>query len=91
MLKVILFAAIIVAAPHLAFADAAAAAKCQAGLAPEARLIYDKTFPLVTPNTVIRDVLKQKTRALVMDGKVKRATARDSAEAAGQCFRLLRQ
>ena len=91
MLKFVLLTMIIVVAPHTAFADAAAAAKCQAGLAPEARLIYDSTFPLVKQDTVLRDVLKQQTRSLVLHGKVKRATARDSAEAAGQCFRLLRQ
>ena len=91
MYRVLLIAAMFVTLPHAAFADAAAAAKCQAGLPPEARLIYDSTYPLVTPNTVIRDVIKQQTRSLVMAGKVKRSTARDSAEAAGECFRLLRQ
>jgi hypothetical protein len=28
------------------------------GLVPDVRLIYDTTFSLVTPNTVIRDALK---------------------------------
>jgi hypothetical protein len=69
MLQLVLFAAVIVAAPYTAFADAAAAAKCQAGLAPEARLIYNTTFPLVTPNTDLRDVLTKQTRSLVLDGK----------------------
>jgi ABC-type uncharacterized transport system YnjBCD permease subunit len=91
MHKIVLVAVMFLAMPHAAFADAAAAAKCQAGLAPEARLIYDTTYPLVTPTSVIRDVLKQQTRSLVMAGKVNRATARDSAKAAGECFRLLRQ
>jgi hypothetical protein len=68
-----------------------AAPQCRAGLAPEAQLIYDTAFPLVTPTAVIRDVLKSQTRSLVLAGKVKRATARDNAKAAGQCFRLLRQ
>jgi hypothetical protein len=91
MSKIIFIAAMLLVVPLQAFADQAAAAKCQASLNPEAKLIYDKVFPLVTPTTVIRDVLKQETRSLVFAGKVKRATARDSATAAGQCFRLLRQ
>ncbi|HEY2105779.1 MAG TPA: hypothetical protein VGH29_08335 [Candidatus Binataceae bacterium] len=91
MRKLILIAAILLVAPLQAFADQAAAAKCQAGLDPEAKLIYDTVYPLVTPTTVIRDVIKQQTRSLVFAGKVKRATARDSAQAAGECFRQLRQ
>ena len=91
MRKFILLAAILLVAPLRASADPAAAAKCRAGLAPEPKLIYDSVFPLVTPTTVIRDVIKQQTRSLVFAGKVKRATARDSAEAAGECFRILRQ
>ena len=91
MRKFILIAAILLLAPLQAFADPAAAAKCRAGLDPEAQLIYDTTLPLVTPTAVIRDLLKQQTRSLVIAGKVKRATARDSAKAAGECFRLLRQ
>ena len=89
--KCLLIAAILFVAPLQAFADSAAATKCRAGLDPEAQLIYDTVLPLVTPTTVIRDVIKQQTRSLVFAGKVKRATARDSAEAAGECFRQLRQ
>jgi hypothetical protein len=91
MRKFILIAAMLLVVPLQAFADSAAAVKCRAGLAPDAKLIYDTVFPLVTPTTVIRDVLKQQTRSLVIAGKVKRATARDNAKAAGECFRLLRQ
>ncbi len=91
MRKLVLIAAILLVAPLQAFADPAAAVKCRAGLAPDAKLIYDAAFPLVTPTTVIRDVLKQQTRSLVIAGKVKRATARDNAKAAGECLRLLRQ
>jgi len=89
--KFILIAALLLVAPLQAFADPAAAVKCRASLAPDAKLIYDTVSPLVTPTTVIRDVIKQQTRSLVLAGKVKRATARDSAKAAGECFRLLRQ
>jgi hypothetical protein len=89
--KFILIAALLLLTPLQAFADPAAASKCRASLAPDAQLIYDTVFPLVTPTTVIRDVIKQQTRSLVLAGKVKRATARDSAKAAGQCFRMLRQ
>jgi hypothetical protein len=91
MRKSILIAAMLLAAPLQAFADPPAAAKCRASLDPEPKLIYDTVFPLVTPTTVIRDVIKQQTRSLVLAGKIKRATARDSAKAAGECFRTLRQ
>jgi hypothetical protein len=87
----LLFALVLLVLPLRASADPSAAAKCRTGLNPEAQLIYDTVFPLVTPTTVIRDVVKQQTRSLVLAGKVKRATARDSAKAAGQCFRLFRQ
>jgi hypothetical protein len=86
-----LLPALMLILPMRAFADPSAAANCRAGLNPEAQLIYDTVFPLITPNTVIRDVIKQQTRSLVLAGKVKRSSARDSAKAAGQCFRLLRQ
>jgi hypothetical protein len=89
--KFFLLAALLLAPPLQAFADPAAAVKCQASLDPEAKLIYDTVSPLVTPTTVIRDAIKQQTRSLVIAGKVNRATARDSAKAAGECFRMLRQ
>ena len=90
MRKFILIVALLVG-PVQAFADPAAAVKCRGSLAPEAGLVYDTVLPLVTPTTIIRDVLKKKTRSLVFAGKVQRGTARDSAKAAGGCFRLLRQ
>ena len=77
--------------PLQVLADPASAATCRANLAPDAQLIYDTVYPLVTPTTAIRDVIKRQTRSLVIAGKVKRSTARENAEAAGQCFRLLRQ
>jgi hypothetical protein len=89
--RFILIAALLLLTPLQAFADPAAAVKCRSGLAPDAKLIYDTVLPLVTPTTVIRDVIKQQTRSLVLAGKVKRGTARDSAKAAGECFRMLRQ
>jgi hypothetical protein len=91
MRKFILIAAMLLTVPSLAFADPAAATKCRANLTPEAQLIYDTSSPLLTPTTIIRDVIKQQTRSLVLAGKVKRATAPDSAKAAGECFRMLRQ
>jgi hypothetical protein len=89
--KFIFIAAMLLVVPLQAFADSAAAAKCRANLDPQARLIYDKVLPLVTPTTVLRDVIKQQTRSLVIAGKVERSTARDSAQAAGQCLLMLRQ
>jgi hypothetical protein len=91
MSKLILFMALLLVAPSAASANQAAADACRAGLAPEAKLIYDTVFPLVQPTTEIRNVIKRQTRSLVSAGKVRRATARESAEAAGHCFRLLRQ
>ncbi len=91
MRKFILVAPMLLMAPSLAFADPAAALQCRANLPPEAKLIYDTVFPLVTPTAVIRDMIKQQTRSLVLAGKVKRATAPDSAKAAGECFRILRK
>ena len=77
-------------APAVAFADPAAAARCRAGLNAEATLIYDKVLPLVTPTTVLRDMLKDQTRSMVMAGSVDMGTARASATAAGECLRDLR-
>jgi len=87
----LLIAGVLLSAPLAALAGPGPASQCRTNLAPEAKLIYDTVFPLITPTTVIRDVIKQQTRSLVMAGKVRRATARDSAKAAGECFRLLRQ
>ncbi len=77
--------------PGLAHADQKAASQCRSGLKPEARLIYDKTLPMVTPTTVIRDALQTETRSLVSAGSVSMRSARGSAEAAGACFQALRQ
>jgi hypothetical protein len=71
-------------------ADPAAASRCRAGLSPEAARIYDAVLPQVTPQAVIRDVLRQQVRALVTAGQVRESTARDSAMAAGACFQALR-
>ena len=78
-------------APATAFADPAAASQCRSGLNTEAVLIYDTVLPLVTPTTVLRDVLKEQTRSMVMAGSVDMGTARDSATAAGECLRELRE
>jgi hypothetical protein len=72
-------------------ANPAAAAQCRAGLPPEAALIYDAVLPQISPTSVIRDVMQQKVRAMVMAGQVKESSARDSATAAGACFRALRE
>jgi hypothetical protein len=72
-------------------ADPAAASKCRGSLGPEARRIYDSAAPQVTPRADLRDVLKQRTRSLVLAGKVQRATAPDSAEEAAHCLRVLQK
>ena len=38
----------------------------------------------------VKSVLESKTRSLVMDGKVARSSARTSAEAAGNCLKMLK-
>ena len=90
MRNLLLFLAVLML-PGAASAGTAEAARCRAGLPPEAALIYDQALPMVQPTTDIRDALRSKTRSLVMTGKVSRGTARESAEAAGACFQALRQ
>lgn len=81
----------LIAIPASAHADQAASSQCRGTLDPEATLIYDKTLPLVTPKAVLKDVVRSQTRALVSDGKVTMASARKSAEAAGECLKLIQQ
>lgn len=69
-------------------ADTAAMTACAAKLTPDAKVIFDKTLPQVTPASNLRDLLSSSTRSLVMSGTVKRASARQSATAAGHCLQL---
>jgi hypothetical protein len=82
--------AILVVLPTAALADRREADACAASLPVEAKLIYDAALPSITPSAVIRDILPDKVRPLVMAGKVSRNTGRASAEAAGQCLKYLK-
>ena len=67
-------------------ADSTAMTACAAKLTPDAKVIFDKTLPQVTPSANLRDLLTSNTRSLVMAGTVKYASARASATAAGHCL-----
>lgn len=71
-------------------ADTAAANACAAKLSPDARTIYDRTLPQVTPDANLRDLLTSNTRSLAMSGTISFGNARDSATAASECLRLAR-
>jgi len=79
----------LVVSAHEARADAAAATSCAAGLAPEARKIFDATLPEVKPGVDLRTVVTARTRSLALSGAINRATARDSAAQAAPCLRLV--
>ncbi len=67
-------------------ADTAKATACAAKLTPDAKLIFDKTLPQVTPTADLRSLLTTNTRSLAMAGTISRANARTSATAAAQCL-----
>jgi hypothetical protein len=73
-----------------AHADPKKAQACASTLAPESKAIYDVSAADVAAGAEIKATLEAKTRALVMDGKVVRSSARSSAEAAGTCLKILK-
>jgi len=75
-----------VASAGAAAANTKAARACAAGLAPEARTIYEAAAPSIKPDTVIKDMLPGIVRPMVFAGKVSRRTGRQSARAAGACL-----
>jgi hypothetical protein len=80
---------LIALAPAMALADQAASTKCRGKLNADGKLIYDKSLPLATPQANLRDVLTEQTRALAEAGSIQ-LPARENAEAAGACLKLLR-
>jgi hypothetical protein len=76
---------VILVAP--ASANRAAADACAAKLPANAKMIYAATITSVTPGANLQDVVRSKTRSLVMDGKISRGDARPAAEAAGACLK----
>lgn len=85
-----LICALLMFAPALAYADRVSAAACAGALPPDAKTIYNAAAPefLAAPDPAAE--VKNKTRDLVMQGKVGRASARDNAVAAGECLKKLR-
>lgn len=72
------------------WADPKKAQSCAGSLQPESKLIFEQSAADVSAGGDIKSILASKTRALVIGGKVTRSTARPSAEAAGECLKLLK-
>lgn len=66
-------------------ADRKAADACAAHLSAGGKLIY-AAVGTPAPGADLREVVRDKTRGLVMSGKLKRNEARADAEAAGACL-----
>jgi len=82
-----LFAAAIALTSTPSFADRATADACAAKLAPEAKLIYAEVIGSVVPGVQLEEVVRSKTRSLVIGGQVNRGQAEPSARAAGACLK----
>jgi hypothetical protein len=67
----------------------AAGDACAQKLPPESRMIYDATVKNLGNAASIKDVVTTQTRALVMQGKVQRSSAKSSAEATAPCLELV--
>jgi hypothetical protein len=72
------------------FADRASADACAAKLSPDAKQIYAASIGSVAPGVDMKEVVRAKTRALVIGGKLSRDAARPAAEAAGVCLKQAR-
>lgn len=88
-MKKIALVFLIALAPAMALADQAASTKCRGKLNADGKLIYDKSLPLAKPDANLRDVVTEQTRALAAAGTIQ-LPARENAEAAGECLKLLR-
>jgi hypothetical protein len=71
-----------------ALANRAAADACAAKLPANSKLIYAATIDSVKPSVDLTSVVRDKTRGLVMSGKLSRGEAQGAAQAAGQCLKL---
>ena len=71
-------------------ADKAAAEACAKRLGADAKQIYDLVAPEVGSSTLIKDVVVEKVRPLVMAGKMSRDAATTAASSAGECLKLLK-
>jgi hypothetical protein len=91
MLRLLLAFTTFIAVSNTAFAgNRTAADTCAAKLSPVARQIYDATAPSIGPDSVVKDVILERVRPLVMSGKFDRDTARVNATPAGECLVLLK-
>jgi hypothetical protein len=91
MSRLLLAIMTLIAASHTAFAgNRPAADGCAAKLSPVARQIYDVTAPAIRPDSVVKDVIVERVRPLVISGKFDRDTARANATPAGECLVLLK-
>jgi hypothetical protein len=90
VLTALLVAAGVSLAAAPAFANKAAADACAAKLPANAKLIYAASIGGVTPDANLEDLIRGKTRSLVMGGKISRGDARGAAEAAAGCLKQAR-
>ena len=68
-------------------ASRAAADACAAKLPANSQMIYAATVADVAPGVDLRDVVRSRTRSLVIGGKLSRGEAQAAAEAAGACLK----
>jgi hypothetical protein len=73
-----------------ASADQKKASACAANLPQGARTVFDAAAKEAVTAADLRALIESKTRSLVMSGGLARADARSSAEAAGECLKLIR-
>ena len=74
-----------------AFAGAAEAQSCAAGLDANGQMIYSAVIPQVTPAIDLKGAVTTATKSLVMSGKISRSVAKPAAMAAGACLKLAMQ
>ncbi|CCD94487.1 conserved exported hypothetical protein [Bradyrhizobium sp. ORS 375] len=78
------------ASPSAWAGNRTAADSCAAKLSPVAKQIYDVTAPAIGPDSVVKDVIVERVKPLVVAGKFDRDTARANATPAGECLVLLK-
>jgi hypothetical protein len=75
--------------PDAALAGMPEANACASALHAEARFIFAAVAPLVAEGSDMRAILRKETIALVKAGHIARASAPESAKAAGLCLKRL--
>jgi hypothetical protein len=84
---VALAAAILMLSGAASLASRPAADACASRLAPDAKLVYGAVIGSVAQGTDLVELVRSKTRGLVMAGKLDRAVAQTAAQAAGACLK----